>query len=103
MLDEFEAISGGKAPGFITGKPVGLGGSPGRAEATGYGVIAVLIEALMRLNIEPASATVSIQGFGNVAQHAAKRFVASGWNGNRSVVVGCEERERAYVSEAIGH
>lgn len=78
MLDEFEAVFGGKAPGFITGKPVGLGGSPGRAEATGYGVIAVLIEALRRLDIEPASATASIQGFGNVAQHAAKRFVAAG-------------------------
>jgi glutamate dehydrogenase/leucine dehydrogenase len=45
MLDEFEAIHGVKLPGFITGKPVGMGGSPGRAEATGYGVIAVLNEA----------------------------------------------------------
>jgi glutamate dehydrogenase len=78
MLDEFEAIFGGKAPAFITGKPVGLGGSPGRAEATGYGVVAVLIEALKRLGIEPAAATASVQGFGNVAQHAAKRFVGSG-------------------------
>jgi glutamate dehydrogenase (NAD(P)+) len=78
MLDEFEAIFGGKVPAFITGKPVGLGGSPGRAEATGYGVIAVLLEALKRLGLRHAGATASIQGFGNVAQHAAKRFVRAG-------------------------
>ena len=77
MLDEFEAISGSKAPGFITGKPVGLGGIPGHDEATGYGVIAVLNDALKQLGIE-RSATASIQGFGNVAQHAARRFVDSG-------------------------
>jgi glutamate dehydrogenase len=78
MLDEFEAIHGGKVPGFITGKPVGMGGSPGRAEATGYGVISVLREALKRMAIEPKAATASIQGFGNVAQHAAQRFVQLG-------------------------
>jgi glutamate dehydrogenase (NAD(P)+) len=78
MLDEFEVIFGTRVPAFITGKPVGLGGSPGRAEATGYGVIAVLLEALKRLGMDPKETTASIQGFGNVAQHAAKRFVRSG-------------------------
>ena len=78
MLDEFEAIHGGKAPGFITGKPVGMGGLPGHVEATGYGVISVLREALTRMAIEPRAATASIQGFGNVAQHAAQRFVQFG-------------------------
>jgi glutamate dehydrogenase (NAD(P)+) len=78
MLDEFETIFRAKAPAFITGKPVGLGGSPGRSEATGYGVVAVLLEALTRLGLEPKGTTASIQGFGNVAQHAAKRFVRSG-------------------------
>lgn len=42
MLDEYEAIKGQKMPGFITGKPVGMGGSLGRTEATGYGVIFTL-------------------------------------------------------------
>ncbi len=77
MLDEFEAIFGAKAPGVITGKPIGLGGLRGHDEATGYGVIAVLNEALMRLGIG-RGATASIQGFGNVARHAARRFTASG-------------------------
>jgi glutamate dehydrogenase len=78
MLDEFEVIHGVKLPGFITGKPVGMGGSPGRAEATGYGAIAVLEEALNRIGLEPKTATASIQGFGNVAQHAARRFARLG-------------------------
>src|SRR5690606_12775320 len=46
MLDEFETITGERAPGFITGKPVGMGGSQGRVEATGYGAVAVLREAM---------------------------------------------------------
>ena len=78
MLDEFEAIHGVKLPGFITGKPLGMGGSPGRAEATGYGVISVLREALKPLGLEPRSTTASIQGFGNVARHAAGRLVQLG-------------------------
>ncbi len=78
MLDEFETIHGVKAPAFITGKPVGMGGSHGRTEATGYGVIAILREALQRLRTDARSTTVAIQGFGNVAQHAARRFVDMG-------------------------
>jgi glutamate dehydrogenase len=78
MLDEFETIHGSKLPGFITGKPVGLGGSEGRTQATGYGVVFVLREALNRLGIEPNSTTASIQGFGNVAQHAAERYAEMG-------------------------
>ena len=70
MLDEFETIHGQKLPGFITGKPVGMGGSLGRTEATGYGVIFTVREALQELNVPPADTTASIQGFGNVAQYA---------------------------------
>lgn len=74
MLDELETIHGGRYPGFITGKPVGMGGSLGRSEATGFGVIYVLREALKKLNIKIEDTTASIQGFGNVAQNAAKLY-----------------------------
>jgi glutamate dehydrogenase (NAD(P)+) len=65
MLDEFEAIHGYKAPGLITGKPVGMGGSLGRKEATGFGVIYAVREALKELNLKVENITASVQGFGN--------------------------------------
>ncbi len=74
MLDEYEAITGAKYPGVITGKPVGLGGSLGRTEATGFGVIFTLREALKALNIAPEKTTASVQGFGNVAQYAIQLY-----------------------------
>jgi glutamate dehydrogenase (NAD(P)+) len=70
MLDEYEKLSGGRYPGMITGKPVGMGGSLGRTEATGYGVIFTVREALKELGIRPEDTTASVQGFGNVAQYA---------------------------------
>jgi len=70
MLDEFETIRGGKYPGLITGKPVGLGGSLGRKEATGYGVIFTVREALKELGVRPENTLASVQGFGNVAQYS---------------------------------
>lgn len=74
MLDEYEAIFGDKFPGFITGKPVGMGGSLGRTEATGFGVIFTVREALKQLNMRPEDTIASVQGFGNVAQHAIRLF-----------------------------
>jgi len=74
MLDEYEHIHGGKYPGFITGKPVGMGGSLGRTEATGYGVVYTVREALKQLNIRPADTIASVQGFGNVAQYAIQLY-----------------------------
>ena len=70
MLDEFEHITGQHMPGMITGKPVGMGGSLGRTQATGYGVIYTLREALRELDFDPQTCTASVQGFGNVAQYA---------------------------------
>ncbi len=74
MLDEYEAIHGAKYPGMITGKPVGMGGSLGRTEATGYGVIFTVREALKEMNIKPIDTTAAFQGFGNVAQYAIKLY-----------------------------
>jgi glutamate dehydrogenase (NAD(P)+) len=74
MMDEYSKMAGEYTPGAITGKPVGGGGTLGRMEATGFGVIYTLREAIKHLNLDPSRCRVSIQGFGNVAQHAAIGF-----------------------------
>jgi glutamate dehydrogenase (NAD(P)+) len=71
MMDEYSKLVGQYTPGVITGKPVGGGGSLGRTEATGYGVIYTVREALKHLKIESSQCVAAIQGFGNVAQYAA--------------------------------
>ncbi len=78
MLDEYEAIYGSKHPGFITGKPEGMGGSLGKKESTGYGVIIAVREALKELNINPANTRASFQGFGNVAQYGVQLYQQMG-------------------------
>ena len=78
MLDEYEQIHGGHAPGFITGKPVGLGGSLGRTEATGFGVIFTVREAMKELGLKVENASASCQGFGNVSQYAIRLFTQMG-------------------------
>jgi glutamate dehydrogenase len=78
MLDEYEVIRGSRQPGFITGKPTTLGGSLGRKEAGGYGVMIVAREALKDLRIDPADTKASFQGFGNIAQHAIELYLQMG-------------------------
>ncbi len=96
MLDEFEGISGAKLPGFITGKPVSVGGSLGRTEATGYGVIFAVREALKELNVRASDTTASVQGFGNVAQHAIRLYEQLG---GTTVCVSCwDQQEQESVS-----
>jgi glutamate dehydrogenase len=86
MMDEFEHIRGAKFPGFITGKPVGMGGSLGRKEATGFGVIYTVREAMKELGIDIKKAVGAFQGFGNVAQHAVKLFKEYG---GKPICVAC--------------
>ncbi len=69
MLDEYETLVGEHAPGAITGKTLAAGGSRGRPEATGYGLVYLVREALKVLSLDPGATTASVQGFGNVAQH----------------------------------
>ena len=78
MLDEFEMIHGGRYPGFITGKPVGMGGSLGRTEATGYGVVYTLREALKLVGMDVKKTVASVQGFGNVSQYAVRLYQRMG-------------------------
>ncbi len=78
MMDEYEALTGGRYPGVITGKPVGMGGSLGRTEATGYGVIYTLRDLLTAEGVDIKTTTASVQGFGNVAEYAAKLYTELG-------------------------
>jgi glutamate dehydrogenase (NAD(P)+) len=80
MLDEFETIHRGHQPGLITGKPVGMGGSLGRTEATGYGVVYTIREVLKELGLKAENTTASVQGFGNVAQYAIQLYKQLGGN-----------------------
>lgn len=86
MMDEYEKIVGSHFPGVITGKPVGVGGSLGRTQATGYGVIYQLREALKEMNMDITKTKVAIEGFGNVAQYASELFIKYG---GKVVCVSC--------------
>jgi len=78
IMDEYDTIARCRKPGFVTGKAVGIGGSLGRTEATGYGVVYCIREALKRLGIDFKDVTASIQGAGNVAQYTCEKFVRYG-------------------------
>ena len=74
MMDEYSKLVGQYTPGVITGKPVGGGGSLGRTEATGFGVIYAVREAMKHLKLDSTKCVAAIQGFGNVSQYAAIGF-----------------------------
>lgn len=75
MMDEYSKLVGEYTPGTITGKPLGGGGSLGRTEATGFGVIYTVREALKHMGIDSKKCVAAVQGFGNVAQYAAIGFI----------------------------
>ncbi|NCC93216.1 MAG: Glu/Leu/Phe/Val dehydrogenase [Opitutae bacterium] len=79
MMDTYSMTVGYAVPGVVTGKPVEIGGSEGRAEATGRGVATVMMAAAERLGLHPAQSTVAIQGFGNVGSSAAKFLHGKGF------------------------
>ena len=79
MMDTYSMTVGYAVPGVVTGKPVEIGGSEGRAEATGRGVATVMMAAAERLGLHPAQSTVVIQGFGNVGSSAAKFLHGKGF------------------------
>ena len=80
MLDEYERIEGEHAPGAITGKPVELGGSRGRASATSYGGAVILDAFLDAEDIPPENISVAIQGFGNVGSYLARFLDERGYD-----------------------
>ncbi|MCK6538776.1 MAG: Glu/Leu/Phe/Val dehydrogenase [Anaerolineales bacterium] len=102
MMDEYSRLVGQYTPGVFTGKPVGSGGSEGRTEATGYGVIYTVREALKHLNIDSTKAIAAIEGFGNVAQYAAIGFIEM--LGGTVACVSCWDRhdKKAYTYSKKG-
>ena len=71
MMDTYSVNAGYSVPGVVTGKPIVLGGSLGRTSATGDGVVISTVEALKARGINPAGATVAVQGFGKVGYWTA--------------------------------
>ncbi len=86
MMDEYAFIQGHNEFGMITGKPLPLGGSEGRGDATARGGVYVMQEAAKVLEMDLAKATYSIQGFGNAGSHVAK--IVADEVGGRVVAVG---------------
>ena len=72
IMDTYSIAKGYMVPGVVTGKPIELGGSQGREEATSRGAVYTILAALKVLKIDPSNLTTVIQGFGNVGSNAAK-------------------------------
>ena len=81
-------------PGVVTGKPLEIGGSRGRVEATGRGVTICALDEMAEMGLRPDKATIAIQGFGNVGRYAAKLFEDRGCR-----VVGISDVTGAYYNE----
>ncbi len=78
MMDTYSMNMGSTSTGVVTGKPISLGGSLGRKEATGRGVFVVASEAAKKINLSLQGARVVVQGFGNVGSIAARLFQEAG-------------------------
>ncbi|MCE5231651.1 Glu/Leu/Phe/Val dehydrogenase [bacterium] len=79
MLDEYNTIKRGSYPAVITGKPLGLGGSLGRDDATGRGGYYCLIDLAKKRQWKPSEIKVAIQGYGNAAQAIARLLYRDGY------------------------
>ncbi|MGA8206901.1 MAG: Glu/Leu/Phe/Val dehydrogenase [Candidatus Dormiibacterota bacterium] len=79
IMDTISMEKGYSVPAIVTGKPLSIGGSEGRPAATGRGVMVVTLEACRRMGIDPAAATVAVQGFGNVGSVSAELLHAQGF------------------------
>lgn len=78
LMDEFSKTVGATSPAVVTGKPLVMGGSLGRTEATGRGVMVSALAAMKKLNMDPTQTSAVVQGFGNVGSWAAKLLSEKG-------------------------
>jgi glutamate dehydrogenase (NAD(P)+) len=105
-MDEYTKLNGQHCPGVITGKPLALGGSRGRGDATARGTVYAIREACRHLTVTADQATVAIQGFGNAGSHAA--HLVQALLGSRVVAVsdstvGIFNRAGIDVAAAVKH
>ena len=94
MMDEYSRSKGMTVNAVVTGKPLVLGGSLGRTEATGRGVMVSALSAMEKLKINPYKATMAVQGFGNVGSFAALLLEERG-----ATVTSISDISGAYVNE----
>lgn len=85
FMDEFSMLKGHNVPGVVTGKPISLGGSQGRVQATGFGVTVAVKKACEAMGIDVSKTNIAIQGFGNVGSYTA---LYCSKNGAKIVAVG---------------
>ncbi len=98
MMDEYSAIAGKPQFGVITGKPLPVGGSPGRGDATARGGMYTIREAAKTLGIDLSKATVAVQGYGNAGYHAAR--LCGELFGSRILAV-CDSKGGVYCEAGI--
>ena len=94
LMDEYSRTQGMTVNAVVTGKPIVLGGSLGRTEATGRGVMVTALAAMGKLKINPYNATCAVQGFGNVGMWAARLLEERGLK-----VVAISDLSGAYYNE----
>ena len=94
MADEYAIIKRERHPGVITGKPIALGGSLGRDEATGRGAFIVIQEYAKRVNLVPSKTRVAVQGLGNAGYHVARLLQQAGYK-----IVAVSDSKGAIYSE----
>jgi glutamate dehydrogenase/leucine dehydrogenase len=97
MIDEYQMIKGHKSPATFTGKPVALGGSLGRTEATGRGGLFVLQDLLAKMGKKSHGLTVAVQGFGNVGYYFAKLSEDAGFK----IVAVSDSKGAVYVKDGL--
>ena len=94
IMDTYSQHKGHAVPEIVTGKPVAIGGTLGRREATGRGVVYMILEAAKHLNIDLTQCTAVVQGFGNVGSVAVKELANIGVK-----VIGVSDRTGGFVDE----
>jgi glutamate dehydrogenase (NAD(P)+) len=95
FMDTYSMHTRQNTPGVVTGKPLEIGGSRGRVEATGRGVSLVALDQMAVMGIDPKGAKVVVQGFGNVGSIAAQMFADAG-----CTIVGISDVTGAYYNAA---